>query len=131
VIHPDGRQSFDSRTRQSFDSRSPRYNRNNSSNLAPTPGEGTEILDEETFEDVGLGDEQKPAKKRGLFARFNEGSEHNDENVRPTSSGGHGRFHLPGRKRGQSGQGAELGNMQKDDQIQRSETPKAADGATR
>jgi hypothetical protein len=67
------------------------------------------VVDEETFEDVGLSEEPKP-KKRGIFSRFGDSSEHpSDENSRPSSS--HRGFHLPGRKRGQSGQGAELGHM--------------------
>lgn len=65
-------------------------------------------VEEESFEDVGLED-AKP-KKRGLFARFAETTPDTaDENSRPGSS--HRGFHIPGRKRGQSGQGAELGNM--------------------
>jgi hypothetical protein len=68
--------------------------------------------EEETFEDVGLNDETKhPPKKKGLFARFGETSESptGADSTRPGSS--HRGFHLPGRKRGQSGQGAELGHM--------------------
>ncbi|KAI4142201.1 MAG: hypothetical protein L6R39_005044 [Caloplaca ligustica] len=68
---------------------------------------------EEAFEDVGLEDEakQQPPKKRGIFARFGDNSETaaSGDSSRPTSS--HRGFHLPGRKRGQSGQGAELGNI--------------------
>lgn len=70
--------------------------------------------EEETFEDVGLNDETKQApKKKGIFARFGESSESAPaaDNSRPSSS--HRGFHLPGRKRGQSGQGAELGHMTK------------------
>ena len=68
---------------------------------------------EEAFEDVGLNDEAKQPqpKKKSIFSRFGENSEPNtnSETPRPTSS--HRGFHLPGRKRGQSGQGAELGNI--------------------
>ncbi len=69
---------------------------------------------EEGFEDVGLNDEQKhQPKNRGFFAKF--GSEHQDaaaavpaNSASPTLS----RFQLmSGRKRGQCGQGAELGQM--------------------
>lgn len=64
---------------------------------------------EEGFEDVGLNDEQKqqlPQKKKGFFAKFGD----SDANpASPTSS----KFSLTGRKRGQSGQGAELGNMER------------------
>ena len=70
------------------------------------------MTDEEGFEDVGLNDETKqPSKKRGIFARFGDNTDGQvgGDSGRPSSS--HGRFHLPGRKRGQSGQGAELGNI--------------------
>ncbi|KAL9023663.1 MAG: hypothetical protein Q9180_008153, partial [Flavoplaca navasiana] len=69
--------------------------------------------DEEAFEDVGLNDEAKqpPPKKKSIFARFGDNSEIalSGDTSRPSSS--HRGFHLPGRKRGQSGQGAELGNI--------------------
>ena len=67
--------------------------------------------DEEGFEEVGLNDETKP-KKRGLFSRFGDlvdSPNSVDDSSRPTSS--HRGFHIPGRKRGQSGVGAELGNI--------------------
>ncbi|KAK5628138.1 hypothetical protein RRF57_003853 [Xylaria bambusicola] len=65
---------------------------------------------EESFEDVGLNDDQKQSqqqpKKKGFFAKFSE----------PQESNAHGeglaRF-IPGRKRAQSGQGAELGPMER------------------
>jgi len=70
---------------------------------------------EEEFEDVGL-NEEKP-KKRGFLSRFTDS---NDEaaapDARPSSS--HHGFHLPGRKRGQSGTGAELGDMRKSSEVQ-------------
>ena len=77
--------------------------------------------EEETFEDIGLdGDSkpkeelrQQPAKKKGIFARFGDQtaeSQSPTDAPRPTSS--HRGFHLPGRKRGQSGQGAELGTIE-------------------
>lgn len=84
----------------------------------PTSEEG------EGFEEVGLNDDYKvqpqqapaqPPKKRGFFAKFSEHNNNNQENPHspvaspsPTTS----RFSiLPGRKRGQSGQGAELGQV--------------------
>jgi hypothetical protein len=70
------------------------------------------VTAEEGFEDVGLNDEVKPVKKRGLFARFGDNSDatvNSTSEPRPTSS--HHTFHIPGRKRGQSGQGAELRSM--------------------
>ncbi|KAL8798778.1 MAG: hypothetical protein Q9182_006390 [Xanthomendoza sp. 2 TL-2023] len=94
--------------RQSFDARMARPPRSSIKDL-PRP----QPTDEETFEDVGLSDEakQQPPKKRGIFARFGDNSDTapSGDGSRPSSS--HRGFHLPGRKRGQSGQGAELGNM--------------------
>lgn len=61
---------------------------------------------------MGLNDEVKPPPKRkGIFARFGDNSENSgaSDTTRPSSS--HRGFHLPGRKRGQSGQGAELGQI--------------------
>jgi len=99
VAHVDqvGRQSLDSRIARPRPSLGSRFERSEQ-----------EVLDEETFEEVGLGD-AKP-KKRGIFARFGDTTDSaSDENARPNSS--HRGFHIPGRKRGQSGQGAELGSM--------------------
>ena len=70
--------------------------------------------DEEAFEEVGLNDEAKqPPKKRGIFSRFGENPEASPtgESSRPSSS--HRGFHIPGRRRGQSGQGAELGSIER------------------
>lgn len=103
---------MDSRTRQSLDSRFPRASRpiaNDSDNFEPPKS-----ADEDGFEDVGLNDEVKQVpKKRGIFARFGDNSDNSPtgDNVRPSSS--HRGFHLPGRKRGQSGTGAELANIEK------------------
>jgi len=61
---------------------------------------------EEGFEDVGLNDDQtKQSKKKGFFSKFGEGSDSNTQS--PISS----RFHITGRKRGQSGVGEELGSF--------------------
>ncbi|KAM7196058.1 hypothetical protein V8F33_006350 [Rhypophila sp. PSN 637] len=80
----------------------------------PTPEEG--------FEDVGLNDDAKqaavPPKRRGFFSKFGTDvtttSPAHHDSTPPTTGGGNlqtmSRF-LPGRKRGQSGQGAELGVM--------------------
>ena len=61
---------------------------------------------EEGFEDVGLNDDHKQnqqPKKKSFFAKFSESQE-------PSMHGeGFSRF-IPGRKRAQSGQGAELSN---------------------
>ena len=63
---------------------------------------------EEGFEDVGLNDEQvrQQTKKKGFFSKFGEVSESTNGQLPSTS-----RFHLPGRKRGQSGVGEELGSI--------------------
>jgi hypothetical protein len=105
---------YDGRPRQSLDSRralQPRSQRpwfqetSRADNAKETVDEG--------FEEVGLTDE-KP-KKRGLFARFGD----EDKAVPPSptqaearpSSSHHSWLGFGGRKRGQSGQGAELGSM--------------------
>jgi hypothetical protein len=110
------RQSLDARrsmdTRRSLDVRrsraAPRSSlqerRKDSTDEAPAETE-------EGFEDVGLNDEPKPAKKKGLFARFGDNSETTQEE-RPTSSGHH-HFGFTGRKRAESGKGSELRNMTK------------------
>ncbi|KAI1197501.1 hypothetical protein F5X97DRAFT_176343 [Nemania serpens] len=63
---------------------------------------------EEGFEDVGLNDDQKQQhpKKKSFFAKFSEPQESN------THGEGLARF-IPGRKRAQSGQGAELGPVER------------------
>ncbi len=68
---------------------------------------------EEGFEDVGLNDEQRQhqqPKKRSFFSKF--GSEHTEPAV-PADSPVVSRFFMPGRKRAQSGQDAELGQMER------------------
>ncbi|GAP90487.1 hypothetical protein SAMD00023353_4500650 [Rosellinia necatrix] len=65
---------------------------------------------EEGFEDVGLNDDQKQnqqhPKKKSFFSKFSEPQESN------THGEGLARF-IPGRKRAQSGQGAELGPVER------------------
>lgn len=102
-VGPDGsttpRQSLDARVKSPARS-------------ALRPSSQLERPEEERFEDVGLNDESKvPPKKKSIFARFGDNSEGptNSDNSRPSSS--HRGFHLPGRKRGHSGQGAELGHI--------------------
>ncbi|KAL2003568.1 hypothetical protein VTN02DRAFT_3351 [Thermoascus thermophilus] len=69
-------------------------------------------MEEEHFEDVGLGDEVKP-KKKSIFSRFGDSSSDASSSAGsswPSSS--HLGFRIPGRKRAQSGtQGGELSNM--------------------
>ncbi|KAF2460765.1 hypothetical protein BDY21DRAFT_279185 [Lineolata rhizophorae] len=121
------------RPRQSLDSRQARLQPRSSLHEQRRANGGAGVRGptaeerEADFEDVGLNEEPKqqlPVKKRGLFARFGDSA--SDVNVnnqgqqqqqqqgadanRPGSSGHHG-FHFSGRKRGQSGQGAELKNM--------------------
>lgn len=59
-----------------------------------------------------MNDDPKP-KKRGWMSRLTDSTEGPLPDGRPTSS--HHSFHIPGRKRGQSGQGAELGAMNRSD----------------
>ncbi|KAG6041298.1 hypothetical protein E4U41_005126 [Claviceps citrina] len=56
---------------------------------------------EEGFEDVGLDDHKQQPRKRGFFSKL---TDLQDAAGQPTVS----RFLMPGRKRGHSGQGAEL-----------------------
>lgn len=62
---------------------------------------------------MGLNDEPKPVKKRGIFARFGDNSNHDTatkDEERPSSS--HHHFNFTGRKRAQSGgQGSEMKSM--------------------
>ncbi|KAJ9663792.1 hypothetical protein H2201_005513 [Coniosporium apollinis] len=101
------RQSLDSRRARMPNERMPsdRLPRSSLSidRVEPTPEEG--------FEEVGLNDEVKP-KRRGLFSRFGDSSEANSSpDTKPVS--GHHSFHFTGRKRAQSGAGAELKSMPK------------------
>ena len=66
---------------------------------------------EELFEDVGLNDEPKP-KRKGLFSRFGDSLDMNSSSGL-TSNSMHSGFHFTSRKRGHSGQGAELGRIEK------------------
>lgn len=119
----DARKSLD--TRRSLDTRqhlepNPVASPRSPFKQAP-PENKPPTTDEDGFEDVGLdGDtkaadeaKQQPSKKRSIFARFgdNAPSEPGVSGDPPRPSSGHRGFHLPGRKRGQSGQGAELGNI--------------------
>lgn len=61
---------------------------------------------EEGFEDVGLNDDQNKPKRKGFFSKFGDQPEAGASSSTITS-----KFHITGRKRGQSGQGAELGTI--------------------
>ncbi|KAK8095381.1 hypothetical protein PG999_013403 [Apiospora kogelbergensis] len=103
IVHDPPRQSLDS-------SRFPRMPRSAMRDRFFDPEPPTA---EEGFEEVGLNDEQKqqsqqPARKRGFFSKFSDATETNAH----SHTQGMSRF-IPGRKRAQSGQGAELGNMER------------------
>jgi hypothetical protein len=83
------------------------------------------MREEEDFEDVGLNDDPKPTqqapapKKRGFLSRLTDSS--NEQAAPGATPGQDSKWHFGGRKRGQSGQGAELGSMP---QPSRENTPK-------
>jgi hypothetical protein len=78
----------------------------------PRPSESHEQVPEENFEDVGLNDEPKPQpKKRSIFSRFGDNSHANEKQEERPASGHH--FTPFGRKRAESGAGAELKPMPK------------------
>lgn len=90
-------------------------------------------MEESGFEEVGLHDEQgdkqqqqqtqtqtQTQRRRGLFARFGDsggqgpGHDSRDQSpATPTFGNPVSRFLMPGRKRAQSGQGSELGTMER------------------
>ncbi|KAH7130588.1 hypothetical protein B0J11DRAFT_255327 [Dendryphion nanum] len=116
-LDPLPRQSLDARrsldTRHSLDVRRSRAPGRSSLQQERRTGTTNEATAEEAgFEDVGLNDEPKPVKKRGIFARFGDNSNSDaatKEEERPSSS--HHHFNFTGRKRAQSGQGSELKSM--------------------
>ncbi|EQK98424.1 hypothetical protein G6O67_006948 [Ophiocordyceps sinensis] len=64
---------------------------------------------EECFEDIGLDDnKQQQPRKRGFFSKFGEQPDRDS-----TGQAGVSRFLMHGRKRGQSGQGSELGQIER------------------
>lgn len=73
--------------------------------------EKPQSTEEEGFEDVGLQDESKP-KKKSFLSRFGESASDTHSSTGDTGKSHFG-LHLPGRKRGQSGQGAELGHIER------------------
>lgn len=68
-------------------------------------------MEEEAFEDVGLDDEEAKPKKKSIFSRFSELSSESQPsgNTKPSSQplG----FHIPGRKKGPTSVGSELGTI--------------------
>ncbi|PVH96425.1 hypothetical protein DM02DRAFT_119561 [Periconia macrospinosa] len=76
------------------------------------PDSAAGMATEQGFEDVGLNDEPKSMKKRGIFSRFADSTEVEPKEERPSSS--HHHFGFGGRKRAQSGsQGSEMKSMPK------------------
>ncbi|KAH8425879.1 uncharacterized protein LDX57_003617 [Aspergillus melleus] len=65
---------------------------------------------EEEFEDVGLEDEEAKPKKKGIFSRLGDLTS-DSQTTSSNSKSSHLGFHIPGRKRGQSNVGSELGAM--------------------
>lgn len=111
------RQSLDARrsidTRRSLDARRSRAPPRSSLQEQRRPEAARDATAGEGFEDVGLQDEPKPQKKRGLFARFGDNNNDGDstKEERPPSSH---HFGFTGRKRAQSkGEGSEMKSMAK------------------
>jgi hypothetical protein len=76
----------------------------------PSTSSHDQVLPEEGFEEVGLNDEPKPQpKKRSIFSRFGDNSHANEKPEERPASSHH--FSLTGRKRAESGGGAELKPM--------------------
>ena len=97
------------------------------SNRSSTAGGREPPTPEESFEDVGLGDDGsssnkhgQPQHRKGFFSKFGgqqqgqePGATQSAQPTVTTTTGGVSRFLIPGRKRGQSGQGSELGQMER------------------
>ena len=129
VIGAMGRPSMGERPRASLDSRTFQPSPRKSTNLQRPPPVplAPAMREEEGFEHVGLNDDPKPLtqqapppKKRGFLSRLTDSS-NNDQATPGATSGQDSKWHFGGRKRGQSGQGAELGSMPI-----REDTPKPA-----
>ncbi|KAF2276088.1 uncharacterized protein EI97DRAFT_473979 [Westerdykella ornata] len=112
----DARRSLDVRRSRARPRSSLQEQRPSSSTADESPHADADA--EQEFEDVGLDDEPKPApKKKGLFARFGGESSHengaagSEEKSSGSGVSSHLHFGFPGRKRAQSGQGAELKSM--------------------
>jgi hypothetical protein len=110
--------------RASLDSRTFLPPQPRTSNSFHRPLQVPNTQQEEELEEVAL-DEPKPQpqKKRGMLSRIMDSNDSHHHSERPNSHDGGGKsapwHHFGGRKRGQSGQGAELGSIPK-----REETPK-------
>lgn len=109
--------------RQSLDSRFPRLPYHRTSLAERRPAVPTTAVEESNFEDVGLNDENSrpQPKKRSFFSKFGSDETeaipgtvqaHQQTQTTTQHAGGIASRLLGGsRKRGQSGQGAELGVM--------------------
>lgn len=118
---------MEGRPRASLDSRTfqtpPR-----TSNSFHRPLQVPQTQEEDKFEDVNIDDPKPlPQKKRGIFARMLDSDDHTDSNGRPPSSQEKtGVWNtITGRKRGQSGQGSELGAIPKREATPKPETIRA------
>ena len=109
-------QGQEGRPRASLDSRTflppPR-----NSNSFYRPVQVPQTQEEDKFEDVNIDDPKpQPVKKKGIFARMLDSDDHADANGKPATGDKHSTWHnLTSRRRGQSGQGAELGSIPKRD----------------
>lgn len=127
------RASLDSRTFQTSPRKSTNLSRPGPVPIVPP------MREEEDFEDVGLNDDPKPVqqappKKRGFLSRLTDSN--NDQAAVGAQDS---KWHFGGRKRGQSGQGAELGSMPNREDtpkptvpesgLRNSETPTKAEGS--
>jgi len=106
---------YDTPTRQSLDSRRILHSESSRPSFQDRRIDRPHEPVEEGFEEVGLNDETKP-KKRSIFSRFgdSDSSAPVAPDARPASN--HHNFLFTGRKRGQSGQGAELRSITKSSQ---------------
>ncbi|KAI1459381.1 hypothetical protein F4805DRAFT_79325 [Annulohypoxylon moriforme] len=100
IVHDQPRQSLDSA----------RFTRSQRMSIRNRPWDPPTA--EEGFEEVGLNDDQKQQpKKRSFFSKFSESQEPSAPHSQSTGMG-MSRF-IPGRKRAQSGQGSELGHIER------------------
>ncbi|OJZ88129.1 hypothetical protein ASPFODRAFT_43749 [Aspergillus luchuensis CBS 106.47] len=76
------------------------------SNLSKQP----EAMEEEQYEEVALDDEEVKPKRKSIFSRFGDFTNDSSQNSSTSKSSTLG-FHIPGRKRGPSNPGSELGTF--------------------
>lgn len=76
-----------------------------------------EPIEDDNFDDVKLNDESNRTtqpKKKSFLSRFSESNNDAASDSKDGKDGKH-HFHFPGRKRGQSGSGSELGEVKRPD----------------